>query len=598
MEDLNNDINSSEKSKDDIIIKKDISKISSRCPKCYLIPSIRIYEEQNKLKLYFKCGNNHEFKDDFTSLYNQSKIDFDNITCKICSIKKLDKKFYICNECKNFFCNKCRIEHIEKNSNHLCLNLNKYDSRCKIHNKDLIGYCDEHQMNYCDYCPKNNHEFNRNKLIYDEEVNNYENIIKNYENKIIDNNKELDSFIKKIEEILTIIKNQIKATQTNQLIKIYFQKELIETYKYMKNQKNLNYQIIENVRNIMKLSIKIELNQNINNIIYKNSILLDNFINEIKYELGIIKKVVIDFKTFKFENMNSIKTLNDNKGDIYCLTILDDGRLAAGDSNSNLIIYDEETFKPDIIIKNNLNKLYNLIQLKNKYLACSFDGNSTFKIIKIKNKYEYEEIQIINKAHPSTFSKLIELKNDNIITCSYGFKLWKLNNKNNNYEQINETSGNFIYDCLETKDNEILYAINIYSFSLIFYNLNKNTKIQTLNNISLCGDTYGYRMAKINDNEIVLVGHNKIYLIDTGNYLILNEIIADNCNYCVLKLTNNLFLVGDDKGTISQYNIANKKLIKESWKNKSHENRIYSLSILNDKIISGSQNNEIKIWKK
>ena len=105
-------------------------------------------------------------------------------------------------------------------------------------------------------------------------------------------------------------------------------------------------------------------------------------------------------------------------------------------------------------------------------------------------------------------------------------------------------------------------------------------------------------MAKINDNEIVLVGHNKIYLIDTGNYLILNEIITDNCNYCVLKLTNNLFLVGDDKGTISQYNIANKKLIKESWKNKSHEKRIYSLSILNDKIISGSQNNEIKIWKK
>ena len=143
-------------------------------------------------------------------------------------------------------------------------------------------------MNYCDYCPKNNHEFNRNKIIYDEEVNNYENIIKNYENKIIDNNKELDSFIKKIEEILTIIKNQIKASQTNQLIKINFQKELIETYKYMKNQKNLNYQIIENVRNIMKLSIKIELNQNINNIIYKNSILLDNFINEIKYELGII----------------------------------------------------------------------------------------------------------------------------------------------------------------------------------------------------------------------------------------------------------------------------------------------------------------------
>ena len=62
----------------------------------------------------------------------------------------------------------------------------------------------------------------------------------------------------------------------------------------MKNQKNLNYQIIENVRNIMKLPIKIQLNQNINNIIHKNNILYDEFINEIKYELGIIKKTKID----------------------------------------------------------------------------------------------------------------------------------------------------------------------------------------------------------------------------------------------------------------------------------------------------------------
>ena len=78
----------------------------------------------------------------------------------------------------------------------------------------------------------------------------------------------------------------------------------------MKNQKNLNYQIIENVRNIMKLPIKIQLNQNINNIIHKNNILYDEFINEIKYELGIIKKTKIDLKNFKFENMHNFKTLN------------------------------------------------------------------------------------------------------------------------------------------------------------------------------------------------------------------------------------------------------------------------------------------------
>ena len=593
MADLNIEINDKENN-----VNKEEKMNPCRCPKCYLIPSIKMYEEENILKLSFKCGNNHDFNDEYNNLYNQSKIDFNNVECKKCNIKKLKNKFYLCNECIYFFCKNCKDEHKKENNSHLCININKYDSRCKIHNKDLIGYCDEHKMNYCVYCPKDKHEFNIYKLIYDEEMNSYEEIIKNYENKIYTNNQKLKSFISKIEELLTIIKKTVKTSQINQSIQINFQKELINTYKYMKNQKNLNYQIIENVRNILKLPIKVELNQNINNIIYKTNIFLDNLIKEIKYELGIVKKVEIDFKNFNFENMNNIKTLNSNQGDILCLTILDDGRLAAGDSNSNLIIYNKETFNPDIIIKNNLHQLNNVIQLRNKNIACLLNGNSTLKIIKIKNKKEYEDIQIIEHAVNSTFSKLIELKNENIITCSYGFKIWKFNINNNKYEKINELEGQFIYDCLEIKDNEILYGINIYSDSLIFYNLNKNEKMKTLDNIYLCKNHYGYRMNKLNDNEVAVVGNSMIYLIDIDNYQIIYEIRTDYCNYCILKLTNNLFLVGDEKGTISQFKIENKKLIKESWKNISHENRIYSMTILNDMIISGSQNKEIKIWKK
>ena len=168
-------------------------------------------------------------------------------------------------------------------------------------------------------------------------MNNYLNIINDYENKINNNNHELSLFVNKIEDLLKTIKNMIKTSQNNQSIEINFQKELINTYKYMKDQKNLNYQIIENVRNNMKLPIKIELNQNINNIIKKNNILYDNFINEIKLELGIIKEFD-HFKDFEFENMNHFKTLNNNKGSIWCLKSLDDGRIVAGDSECNLII--------------------------------------------------------------------------------------------------------------------------------------------------------------------------------------------------------------------------------------------------------------------
>ena len=65
----------------------------------------------------------------------------------------------------------------------------------------------------------------------------------------------------------------------------------------------------------------------------------------------------------------------------------------------------------------------------------------------------------------------------------------------------------------------------------------------------------------------------------------------------MLKISNNLFLSGDKKGTITQYRIENKKLIKQSWKNKSHEGFVYSMIMLNDMVISGGGNNDIKIWK-
>ena len=96
-----------------------------------------------------------------------------------------------------------------------------------------------------------------------------------------------------------------------------------------------------------------------------------------------------------------------------------------------LIIYNKETFNPEITIKNNLSSLYNITQLKNKNIACSFGSDYTLKIIKINNN-NHEDIQIIKNAHNNYITKIIELKNENLITFSmdYSFKIWKLNNNN------------------------------------------------------------------------------------------------------------------------------------------------------------------------
>ena len=67
------------------------------------------------------------------------------------------------------------------------------------------------------------------------------------------------------------------------------------------------------------------------------------------------------------ENLNNFKTINnENQGNIYCLQPLYDGRLAAGNSESNLNIYDMEIFIPNFIINNNLGNLSKFIQLRNK----------------------------------------------------------------------------------------------------------------------------------------------------------------------------------------------------------------------------------------
>ena len=312
----------------------------------------------------------------------------------------------------------------------------------------------------------------------------------------------------------------------------------------------------------------------------------------------------INNKEFKFDEYVNILTLNYNIGSIYCLKILDDGRLAAGDEYSNLIIYGKETFVPDIIINNNLGFLLNFTQLKNKNIICSFFLDNTLKIIKIKNKNEYENIQIIKNAHNDPISKIIELKNENIITFSYdySFKIWKLNN-NNQYELIYQFKDiSVICDGLETKDNEeILYSLNTYPQSLIFYNLNKNAKIKIFDNLNLTVSFVGERIIKLNNNEIAIAGIQKVYLIDINKYCILNEITSDYCNLSILKLPNNILLIGDTNMTITQYRIDNNKIIKESFKNNTHENEswIYSLTFLNDMIISGGFNsNKIKIWKK
>ena len=209
---------------------------------------------------------------------------------------------------------------------------------------------------------------------------------------------EIDLLFEGYKKLFNDLENNFNTFKDNINKKIKFMNEIINFYKKKKIESDINYQMKYNIENNnFDLTL---IKQNINNklIIQTKEInqlikILklnenNNIINENK------EKEINNFNNFKIENMNLITIIKCNEGWIWCLKTLDDGRLAAGDEYSNLIIYNKETFKPDIIIQNNLNNLSNFTQLKNKNIACSFLSNNTLKIIKIKNNNEYEDIQI------------------------------------------------------------------------------------------------------------------------------------------------------------------------------------------------------------
>ena len=564
-----------------------------RCPQCYLIPFINITNTENKLIISIKCTNDHNDSKSFEEMLNLCLIS--NFSCFSClnenriNYNNNEQILYYCSKCFKFYCFNHVSIHKNSNENHPIFFSNKIDSICFEHNgNSLVGYCFKDNKNYCLRC---NHFYENNRKI-DEELNDDQ--IEKYEIQLTKN----ENIINEIELLFYYYKNKFNELENNFLMfkenmkkKIDFIKNIINFYKIKKNNFDTNFQMKFNIENnsfdLTNDHQKIKNNFNIQ-LQQINELLLLFNLNKNESNIKNNEKKT----NFNFENENNIKTLHIyNKESIFCMKILDDGRLATSDSNSKLTIYNNyENFNPEIIIENNLGHLYNFIQLKNKNVICSFYKENTLKIIKINN-FDYEEIQIIKNAHNNLISKILELKNENLITFSYdySFIVWK-KDKKNKYKLINEFKDSFeLSDGLEIKENEtISYAMKSTPQSLIFYDLNSDEKIKTLNNLNL-KISYLNRTIKLNNNEIVVAGFNKIYLIDCNKYSILNEIFCDTI-CCVLKFSNNLFFTGNSKGEIVQYKIENKKIGKKLSKKNSNKSSIYSMTVLNDFVITGGFN--------
>ena len=200
---------------------------------------------------------------------------------------------------------------------------------------------------------------------------------------------------------LNKIQNQIGAFND------YNINEIFEEINILNNN---NFILIKENNNKYKLKIKfiilrrkkdlyINLYNNNNNIDKNNLI---KYIWELKEIIKLKDKKIklLENKLNKQNNNNNlynnfniklkepIHILNNHKGSVYCLSLLNDGRLVSSANDNSIIIYNKKTFQPELIIKEHKDSINYITTLSSGILSsCSDD--ETIKLFNIKdNKYE------------------------------------------------------------------------------------------------------------------------------------------------------------------------------------------------------------------
>ena len=216
-----------------------------RCLDCNLISSLNLYYKEGKPIIHYYCENNH-FGDisleEYLQKYNNHSLLKQN--CEECNKKQNEIKgeFFYCCKCNKFLCHSCIINH-PNNGKHNAINFKRYDSFCKTHSNSFSFYCIKCKKNICIYC-KSQHRIHDiidlSDFNYPEESKNkIEEQIKSIEQKIIDLDKIKEEIIYEIDEIKKLSELEMK-----------FYKILISTYQYEESLNNINYNVIQNLKNL------------------------------------------------------------------------------------------------------------------------------------------------------------------------------------------------------------------------------------------------------------------------------------------------------------------------------------------------------------
>ena len=194
-------------------------------------------------------------------------------------------------------------------------------------------------------------------------------------------------------------------------------------------------------------------------------------------------------------------------------------------------------------------------------------------------------------------TKIIELKNKQLVSCSYDKSIIFYNKDNNEFKKDYSfsTNGRNGDPLIQNKDNEICYYD--HEDTICFYDFIKRNNIKKLNNIrvpSIITDT----LLMISKDLLLITGKNKISIINVNSYNLIKTINVDNSGWIAACMLNkDMILTGDKNRRIIQWKIENDNLKLISIKENAHDYMILTLSKFgNGLILSGCYDKSVKIW--
>ena len=572
------------------VINKYTKNYLSRCPNCNLICSLKLNYNEGKYFIHFECENKHEGNITLKEyLIKYSKYCLSKEKCKECGKdqKEVKGNFMYCSKCDRFICNLCIGNHIIDDT-HNIINLRKYDSLCKIHSNAFCFYCRKCKRNLCIYC-KVNHKshglIDLSELKYTQyQKNKLENEILNLEKKIISLNE-----VK--HKIVSLIDSLKKSSE----LELKFIKLLLYTYQYEESQNNLNYYVMQNLKNFED-NLQLDKMETYDKICQKGNEYI-SFLQKLK--INNFNKENIKPNSLK----NNFKILQYHTDSISYLSKLIDGRLISCSWDKSLNIYKKDTYELQLSIKEHTDCVSSFTQVKNgKIITCSSD--KSMKIIQLieEDKYIIDQILL---GHSDWVMKVLEINDYMIISVSYDrtMKIWKLNyeKKYDCYKTIIFQNTTSFCDILRVNQNEFV-TLSKNDKCLKFWNSTHFSFISKILNIET---SYGFKMMCLLDNDILCIGgidSKGFYLIQISTHHFIKNINGPEKILTIIKCSDGLLLCSiiDENGnnTLVKYKYENQDLKLVFSSEKSNDRLIYSCVELDNGIIaSGGDDNIIKLWK-